>query len=123
MEKALHVLIERQLSLPEVRRAGWFGRLESLVERIRKRALDGQFRFRSLEVFPRLKAGNAYRPIIRSNLIETVIASTVASYLRSQLDSQWSDASYAFREPKKDVVAGHHGAFGALADFRRRFED
>jgi hypothetical protein len=123
LEKALHVLIERQLTLPEVRRAGWFGRLGVLVERIRKRALEGDFQFRSFEVVPMLKAGNAYRPIIRSNLIETIIASTVASYLRAQLDSQWSDFSFAFRAPKQDVATGHHGAFGALADFRERFGD
>ncbi len=123
LEKALHVLIDRQLALPKGQQADWFGRLGILVDRVRRRALDGEFQFCSFEVIPTLKAGNAFRPITKSDLIETVIASTVASYLRVRLDPQWSDSSFAFREPKKEVLAGHHGAFEALVDFRGRFEN
>ncbi len=101
----------------------WAMKLHALVEQIRTSALAASgHQFRPPKITAQLKSGVDYRPIASfSEIIDKIVDSLVARYLREQLDPAFEPCSVAFRarQPTGKLL-DREAAIAAIFDFRVR---
>jgi hypothetical protein len=101
----------------------WAQRLQAFIETVRAPALSSTtVAITPIAVVPKLKQGHAYRPVCRYSLLDSVLESQVACYLRDFFDPYFVPESYAYRAHRQGAAGlEHQAAAESLMRYRAAF--
>ena len=120
---ARYVLRELKRSQP---RFAWVRRLKEFLNTVRFKALGWKpgHQYKRLRVIAVHKVGNKFRAITLYSLMDSLVVSGFACYLRDAIEPILGDYNFAFRAASGSgdgrVVPTHHKAFDELRKFRLR---